>query len=250
MAQHDLVIDNASGATVRADMNAALAALGSTMKGASAPPAPVAGMLWVEDDNPTSARWTLRVYDGADWITVGVIDSTTNVFEPASTAVGLSLIRAADAAAARTAIGATTKGSALITAADAAAVRTEAGATATGSSLITAATAAAARTTLGSTAVGDAVFVAADAAAARTAVVAPATPTASAGVGQWVLINPGSGNSAVLPSGGTWAWFFMTFNVSTGANSFTQNVGVSAGGSTIVSGAAGLAFIGFAWRIS
>lgn len=250
MAQHDLLIDNASGAAVRADINAALAALGSTMKGATAPPAPVAGMLWVEDDNPTSARWTLRVYDGAGWITVGVIDSTTDVFEPASTAVGLSLIRAADAAAVRTAAGATATGSSLLTAADAAAARTAVGATTTGSAVLTAANAAAARTAIGATATGDALIIAADAAAGRAAINAAIVPTTSAGVGQVTLINPGSGNSAVLPSGGTWWWFFMTFNVSTGANSFTQNVGISAGGATIVAGTAGLAFIGFAWRIT
>jgi hypothetical protein len=106
MAQHDLDIVNASGAAVRADLNLALAALGSTMKGPSAPPAPLAGMLWFEDDNPSSTRWTLRAYDGAAWIALGVLDATTDIFEPASTAVGLSLIRAADAAAARAAIGA------------------------------------------------------------------------------------------------------------------------------------------------
>lgn len=106
MPQHDLDIANGSGAAVRGGINSALAALGSCMKGPNAPPAPVAGMLWVEDDNPTSTRWTLRVYDGADWIVVGIIDSTANIFEPASTAIGLSLIRAADAAAARDAISA------------------------------------------------------------------------------------------------------------------------------------------------
>jgi hypothetical protein len=104
MAQHDLDIINASGAAVRSDLNLALAALGSTMKGPSAPPAPLAGMLWFEDDNPSSTRWTLRAYDGAAWIALGVLDATTDIFEPASTAVGLSLIRAADAAAARAAI--------------------------------------------------------------------------------------------------------------------------------------------------
>lgn len=79
MAQHDLDIANGSGAAVRADINDALKALGSTMKGASAPSAPLAGMQWVEDDNPSSSVWTLRVYDGTDWINVYRLDSTNNV---------------------------------------------------------------------------------------------------------------------------------------------------------------------------
>lgn len=82
MSQHDLVIDNAGGATVRADINSALAALGSTMKGANAPSAPLAGMLWVEDDNPSTAVWTLKIYDGADWSAVGELDATNNRFTP------------------------------------------------------------------------------------------------------------------------------------------------------------------------
>jgi hypothetical protein len=84
MPQHDLDVANGSGAAVRADLNGALAALGSTMKGPNAPSAPVAGMMWVEDDNPSSTRWTVRMYDGADWISMGVLDATANRFEPAN----------------------------------------------------------------------------------------------------------------------------------------------------------------------
>lgn len=82
MSQHDLVIDNASGATVRADINSALAALGSNMKGTGAPSAPLAGMQWVEDDNPSTSVWTWKVYDGTDWIALGQIDATNNRFTP------------------------------------------------------------------------------------------------------------------------------------------------------------------------
>jgi hypothetical protein len=80
MAQHDLIIDNASGAAVRADMNNAFAALGSTMKGSGAPPAPLAGKQWIEDDSPSASTWTWRIYDGSDWITVGQIDTVNNRF--------------------------------------------------------------------------------------------------------------------------------------------------------------------------
>lgn len=84
MAQHDLIIDNAGGATVRADINNALAALGSSMKGPNAPSAPLAGMLWVEDDNPSATVWTVKMYDGADWISLGTLDSTNNRFTATS----------------------------------------------------------------------------------------------------------------------------------------------------------------------
>lgn len=82
MAQDDLIVVNAGGATVRAKINTALAALGSGMKGPNAPPAPLAGMVWVEDDTPSASVWTVRMYDGADWIALGQLDSTNNRFTP------------------------------------------------------------------------------------------------------------------------------------------------------------------------
>jgi hypothetical protein len=82
MPQHDLVIDNASGAAVRADLNNALAALGSRMKGPNAPPAPIAGMIWVDDDTPSATVWTVKQYDGADWIDLGRLDITANIYIP------------------------------------------------------------------------------------------------------------------------------------------------------------------------
>lgn len=82
MAQHDLVIDNASGAAVRADLNNALAALGSAMKGPNAPPAPTAGMVWVDDDTPSASIWTVKQYDGAEWIELGRLDISNNIYIP------------------------------------------------------------------------------------------------------------------------------------------------------------------------
>lgn len=82
MPQHDMVIANGSGAAVRADINDALAAIGSMMKGPNAPPAPVAGMLWLDDDTPSTTVWTVRQYDGAEWIECGRLDITNNVFIP------------------------------------------------------------------------------------------------------------------------------------------------------------------------
>jgi hypothetical protein len=83
MPQHDLILDNGSGAAFRADANNALAALGSTMKGPNAPPVPIAGMLWVDDDSPSASIWTLKLYDGAEWIEVGRLDVSNNVFSVA-----------------------------------------------------------------------------------------------------------------------------------------------------------------------
>jgi hypothetical protein len=95
MPQHDLILENGSGAAFRADANDALAALGSTMKGPNAPPAPIAGMLWLDDDTPSASVWTLKLYDGADWITLGTFEISANTFTPA---VGGPLLAAAGAA--------------------------------------------------------------------------------------------------------------------------------------------------------
>ena len=48
MAQHDYVIANANGATVRADINNALLAISSTNSGSSEPSTPYAYEMWVD----------------------------------------------------------------------------------------------------------------------------------------------------------------------------------------------------------
>ncbi len=77
MSQHDLNIANADGATVRADLNGAFAALGTSMKGPSVPPSPQAGLVWLDD---SASPWTLRIYDGVDWIVIGTVNASTNEF--------------------------------------------------------------------------------------------------------------------------------------------------------------------------
>lgn len=84
MSQHDLTIDNASRTNVRLDLQAALQALGTCMKGPSAPATPYAGLLWLDDDTPSSTVWTLKRYDGTDWIVVSVIDTVANTETSAS----------------------------------------------------------------------------------------------------------------------------------------------------------------------
>lgn len=48
MSLHDYVIDNSDGATVRADINSALAAIQSNNANATAPTATVANMMWAD----------------------------------------------------------------------------------------------------------------------------------------------------------------------------------------------------------
>jgi hypothetical protein len=89
MPQHDMILDNASGAAFRADANNALAALGSTMKGPNAPPAPIAGMMWLDDDTPSASVWTLKLYDGADWISIATFNISANTWAPVITLLAL-----------------------------------------------------------------------------------------------------------------------------------------------------------------
>lgn len=78
MSQHDLVVDNANGSTVRADINNALQALGSTSKGNAVPPTAYAGQHWLDDNTPSSTVWTESLYDGADSIELFKADVTNN----------------------------------------------------------------------------------------------------------------------------------------------------------------------------
>ena len=87
MSQHDLDIANASGSAVRSDLNLALKALGSTSKGSSAPGTLQTGQLWIDD---SGTPWILKVYDGAQHITVGTINASTNVFAYSGSGAGLT----------------------------------------------------------------------------------------------------------------------------------------------------------------
>ena len=96
MAQHDMVLDDAAGIAFRADLNNALAALVSQNSGATEPTTTYAYMWWAD----TTSGW-LKQRNAADnaWINkLKLADATSTV--------GAALLAAADAAAARTAIGA------------------------------------------------------------------------------------------------------------------------------------------------
>lgn len=75
MAQHDYVIANASGATVRADLNSALAAIVSLNSGATAPSPTYAYMPWAD-----TATGLLKLRNAANsaWVTVGTL-ATANL---------------------------------------------------------------------------------------------------------------------------------------------------------------------------
>jgi hypothetical protein len=99
----------------------------------------------------------------------------------------------------------------------------------------------------GVTATGTALIVAADAAAGRTAINAVVPPTASAGLGQWTVINSAVGAALVLPAGGTWAYFALQLNTGVIANAA---IGVAAGGTSVGAAVAGQNWVGFAWRVA
>src|SRR5687767_1094720 len=72
MAQHDGVIDNAAGATVRADINNLAAALLSQNSGTSAPSTTYANMPWVDTTNHLKKE---RNEANTGWITRGRTDA-------------------------------------------------------------------------------------------------------------------------------------------------------------------------------
>lgn len=85
MSQHDMIIDNAAGTSVRADLNLALQALASNSSGTSAPGTPYAGQFWWDTNTPSTSQWTLNVYDGTDWIEIGQLDVSGSVFYATAT---------------------------------------------------------------------------------------------------------------------------------------------------------------------
>lgn len=62
----------------------------------------------------------------------------------------------------------------------------------------------------------------------------------------WHGYNLEDGVSAVLPAGGTWAWFL--FSINTSGNVSVTNTGIHAGGTTVLIGSSGWRLRGFAWR--
>jgi hypothetical protein len=70
---------NKSGLDYRQDDNDGKQALLTHHKGAAAPDYAEAGILWLDD---SATPWQMKLYDGADWITLGAIAPGTNMFTP------------------------------------------------------------------------------------------------------------------------------------------------------------------------
>lgn len=102
---------------------------------------------------------------------------------------------------------------------------------------------------MGIPAFGQTLIGSADAVAARATLGAQPTAQTGAGVGQFVSLGIGTGTALVLPAGGTWAWWYKSENTTSGVSTAVA-AGVNAGGTTIVAGTAGIASLGFAWRIA
>ena len=87
MAQHDMNIANAAGATVRADINNALAALVSRSSGSSAPSTTFAYMEWVDTTTGVKKR---RNAANSAWLVDSTIDETLVLARASNTILGVS----------------------------------------------------------------------------------------------------------------------------------------------------------------
>jgi hypothetical protein len=76
MAQHDYNIANQGFASFRSDLNNALSAIQTNNSGTSRPTGAVAGQIWLDTTTATSP--TLKYYDGADDISLAIIDHSAN----------------------------------------------------------------------------------------------------------------------------------------------------------------------------
>ena len=76
MAQHDMNIANQGFPAFRSDLNNALSAIQTNHSGTSRPTGAVAGQIWLDTTTATSP--TLKYYDGADDISLAIIDHSTN----------------------------------------------------------------------------------------------------------------------------------------------------------------------------
>lgn len=80
MSQFDPIIGaDKSGLAYRQDDNDGKKALLNHHKGSSAPGYAEAGTLWLDD---AATPWVLKLYDGADWVTIGNIHAGDDEFTP------------------------------------------------------------------------------------------------------------------------------------------------------------------------
>lgn len=72
---------NQSGLSYRTQDNDGKKALLNHHKGSSAPSYAEAGIIWLDD---AATPWKIKIYDGADWITLGDVHAANNTFQPYS----------------------------------------------------------------------------------------------------------------------------------------------------------------------
>jgi len=53
-------------------------------KGSAAPGYAEAGMIWLDD---TATPWIMKIYDGTDWIGLGTVNASTNLYVPYNTSI-------------------------------------------------------------------------------------------------------------------------------------------------------------------
>ena len=87
MATHDYVISNASGASVRADLNNALAAIVSNNSNATSPATTYAYQWWADT---TTGQLKLRNSANSAWITIFELDGTMLMEDGSASAPGLA----------------------------------------------------------------------------------------------------------------------------------------------------------------
>ncbi len=76
----------------------------------------------------------------------------------------------------------------------------------------------------------------------------PTATTTSGSIGAIQAINSGTGSSLTLPSGGTWVAWWIGVVSATGVITGVPEMAEAAGGTTVKTGSAGVAFYGWAWR--
>ena len=76
MAQHDYDIANQGFPAFRSDLNNVLEAINTNNSGTSRPSSAVAGTIWLDTTNATNP--TLKLYDGADDISLATFDYSAN----------------------------------------------------------------------------------------------------------------------------------------------------------------------------
>ncbi len=84
-----------SGTALASDLNSYRDAVNSTHSGSSAPSYVTGSMLW---SDTTSADYELKMYDGAQWITLAILDATNNVARVAVDSAETSYITSTTAA--------------------------------------------------------------------------------------------------------------------------------------------------------